>query len=133
MRPKATTKDLYAALGATALGGLFLFIALRARWNPQEISPNIEAVLCTGVMGTILALLSPMEFRHALSLSAPVVVIELFACVFAGGPAAGVVGLHLLIVGFIGLAIGLREPRPERAPGHARAAPPDERAAEQHG
>lgn len=133
MRPKATTKDLYAALGATVVGGLFLFLALHAKWNPQEMSPGIEGTLCAGVMGTVLALLAKMDYRLALWLSAPVMLVEYAACAFAGGPAVGVVALHLIIAGFIGLALALREPRLQEASDHAPAAPAEDQTAGQHG
>jgi len=122
MRAGASSKDLYVALGATLLGGLLLFLALRARWNPEDMLPGVEGCLTAGVLATILLLLHPLPYARAMLLSAPVLAIEYWACVVSGGPAVGIVGLHLIIVGFIGLAVITRGPNaaPAEAPGKGR-------------
>jgi hypothetical protein len=123
MRPQPTTNDLYLALGVTLVGGLLLFLAMRAHFSPQDVNPGIEGTLVAGVLGTILVLLQPLAYRRALFFTAPVVALQYWACAYAGGPAAGIVGLHLLIIGFIGLGLALREPSPApaRKPAAARA------------
>ncbi|MFT3773519.1 MAG: hypothetical protein QM820_49720 [Minicystis sp.] len=130
MRPKATTMDLYLALAATLLGGLFFYLALRARWNPHDVNPGIDGCLTAGVVGTILAILAPMEYWRALLLTAPVMALEYWACAAVGGSALGIVGLHLIIVGFIGLGLGVRAQRFAVASG---GEPARREAAAQHG
>lgn len=116
MRAKASPKkDLYVGLGTTLLGGILLYFALRARWSPSDMLPGIEGMLAAGVLGTILLLLHPIPYARAVLYSAPVVAIEYWACTTTGGPAVGLVGLHLIVVGFLGLVLGSRGPTPEEA------------------
>lgn len=116
MSAKASSKDRFVALGATLLGGLFLFLAMRARWSPGDMLPGVEGTLTAGVLGTILLLLHPVPYARALLYSAPVLAVEYEACAVWGGPAVGVVGLQLLIVGFIGLVLSTRGPTAAEAP-----------------
>lgn len=126
MRPNASLKDLFAALVATLLGGLLLFLTLRARWDPQDMNPGVEGCLTAGVIGTILLLLARIPFSQALVLASPVLAVEYWAVSAAGGPAVGVVAIHLITVGFIGLALNTRNPR--LAGIEAAPRPADERA-----
>lgn len=123
MRPRSTAFDLLLALGATLVGGLCLYFALRGGWKPQDMNPGVEGALGAGVLGTTLAVAQPMEYWRAALFSAPLLLIEIVAVRYAGGPALGIAALHLIIVGFVGLAIGLREPPPEDEPEHAAADP----------
>lgn len=116
MRPRTTSLDLLLALTSTLVGGLCLYFALRGGWKPQDMNPGVEGALGAGVIGTTLAVAQPMEFWRALLFSAPLLVIEVLAVRYAEGPALGIAALHLIIVGFVGLAIGLREPGPEDEP-----------------
>lgn len=108
MRAKASPNDLYVGLGATLLGGFLLFLALRARWSPSDMLPGVEGALTAGVLGTILLLLHPIPYARAILYSAPILAIEYWSSAATGGPAVGLVGLQLVIVGFIGLALGSR-------------------------
>lgn len=108
MRAKASSKDLYLGLGATLLGGLLLYLAMQARWSPGDMLPGVEGCLTAGLVGTVLLLLHPMPYARAVLISAPVLSIEYWACAVSGGPAVGLVGLQLMIVGFVGLILGTR-------------------------
>lgn len=113
MRPRSTSVDLLLALGMTLLGGLCLYFALRGGFKPHELTPGVEGALGAGVLGSTLAVLEPMEYWRALLFSAPLGAIEYVVVNHVEGPALGVLALHLIIVGFVGLAIGLRDPTPE--------------------
>jgi hypothetical protein len=121
MRAKTTPNDLFLSLAVTAVGGVALFLALRARWNPGDMNPGIEGCLTAGAVGFIFALLQPVPYRKALTMTSPVVVVQYLSCVFAGGPAVGVVALQLLIMGFLGLVLVAREARPATAAGELEA------------
>lgn len=108
MRAKVSSNDLYLGLGATLLGGLLLYLAMRAHWNPGDMLPGVEGCLTAGLVGTVLLLLHPMPYARAVLISAPILSIEYWACAVTGGPAVGIVGLQLLIVGFAGLVLGSR-------------------------
>jgi hypothetical protein len=110
MQAKASPKDLYLGVVTTLLGGVLLYLAMRDRWSPSDMLPGIEGTLTTGVLGTIVLLLHPLPYARALLYSMPVLAIEYWACSTAGGPAKGIVGLQLIIVGFIGLVVGSRSP-----------------------
>lgn len=105
--------DLLLALGATLLGGLCLYFALRGGFKPHELTPGVEGALGAGVLGSTLAVMEPMEYWRALLFSAPLAAIECVVTSYVDGPVLGVLALHLIIVGFVGLAIGLRDPTPE--------------------
>lgn len=113
MRPRSTSLDLLLALAMTLVGGLFLYFALRGGFKPHELATGVEGALGAGVLGTTLAVLQPMEFWRAVLFSAPVLAVEVVVVRHVGGPVAGVLALHLIIVGFVGLALGMRDPTPE--------------------
>lgn len=113
MRSKASPRDLFAALATTLLGGLLLFLTLRARWDPLDMNPGVEGCLTAGVIGTILLLLARIPYQQALLFASPVLALEYWAVHAVGGPAVGVVAIHLIVIGFIGLAISPRNPQAE--------------------
>jgi hypothetical protein len=113
MRPRSTPLDLLLALAMTLLGGLFLYFALRRGFKPHELTPGVEGALGAGVLGATRAVLHPMELWRAVLFSTPVLAIEVVVVSHVDGPVAGVVALHLIIVGFVGLALGLRDPGPD--------------------
>jgi hypothetical protein len=130
MAAKTTLKDLALASVLTLMGGALVLVALRMRWNPQDLNPGIEGCLTVGVVGFILALLHPLEYRHAVLISAPVVAVQYGACLAVGGPAAGVVGIELIIFGFVGLGMALHRSRPApAAEGDSRSSREADRAA----
>lgn len=110
MRAKASSKDVVVALGSTLLGGVLLFLAMRARWSPMDMLPGVEGTLTAGVVATVLLLLQPIPFARAMLYSAPILAIEYWAMASTGAPAVGILGVQLLIVGFIGLALATRAP-----------------------
>lgn len=126
MRAKAGPKDLYVGMAAMLLGGILLFLAMRARWNPGDMLPGVEGTLTASVMAIVLLLLHPIPYARAMLYSLPVVAIEYWACAATGGPAVGIVGLQLLVSGFLGLVLGSRGaaavPEPREVPS---AAEPD--------
>ncbi len=129
MFAKTTSKDLSLAVAVTIAGGLALFIALRQRWNPSDLSPGIEGALTTTVTAFIMTLLHRLEFPRVIAVNAPLLAILYVACALGGSPAVGLgmVGIQCVIMGFVGLALAFREPRPapapERAPQRAPSRP----------
>lgn len=112
MAAKTTLKDWTLASALTLVGVALVLVALRMRWNPHELNPGIEGCLTVGVVGFLFALLHPLEYRHAVLVSAPVVAVQVGACLAVGGPAAGVVGIELIIFGLTGLGMGFFRSRP---------------------
>ncbi len=129
MSAKTSSKDLVVALSASALGAAALALAMHAGWSPGDMLPGIEGCLTAGVVGTVLALLHPMEYWRAVAWSAPIMVVEYASCAFAGGPALGVVGLHLVLAGLLGIVLALRAQPAAAGATEAREA----RLAGQHG
>lgn len=123
MFAKTTSRDLGLALIVTLGGGAVLLSALRASWNPQDLSLGVESCLTTTVVGFLLALLHPLPYGRVLALCAPLVAVEYWSCTYAAGSAVGrgIVGTQLVIMGFVGLALTLRERRPAAAPEAVRA------------
>lgn len=128
MLAKITANDSRLATAVTLAGGVALVIAHRAHWQAQDLSPGIEGCLTTSVLGSIVLLLHPLPYASAVWLSVPLLVGEYLACAFGDSSAVGLgmVGVHLVIVGFLGIALSLREPRPSARPAHAsrRLSPP---------
>ena len=128
MLEKTTVKDSRLAIAVTLAGGVALIVAHRAHWQAQDMSPGIEGCLTTSVLGSIVLLLHPLRYASAVVLSVPLLVGEYLACAFTESSAVGLgmVGVHLVIVGFLGIALTLREPRPSARPARAsrRLSPP---------
>lgn len=118
MFAKATSRDLVLALVVTVAGGAALLSALLASWSPGDMNLDIEAGLATAVVGFLLALIHPVPYRQVLALYAPLIAGEYWTCRYGADAvvARGVVGTQLVIMGFVGLALALREPRPAAAP-----------------
>jgi hypothetical protein len=111
---KTTTRDLRWALGVTAAGAAAMLFAFRAHWSPPDLDPGIEGCLTAGMAGFVMAMLHPLPYGRALALCAPVVVAEYFTLRHTAGTAigAGLVGVQLVFMGFVGLALALHEPSP---------------------
>jgi hypothetical protein len=113
MLTKTTPKDMSLALAATVAGGVALLVAQRAHWRPGDMSPGIEGCLTATTLAFILVLLHPLRYAHACALSVPFIVAEYVACAYSEGPGVGlaVVGMHLVFMGFVGVALARREPQ----------------------
>jgi hypothetical protein len=112
---KMTSREMVLALVLTIVGAGLMAVAIAHRWNPQDMNPGIEGCLTAGVLGFLLCLLHPMSYATAASVTAPLVAVEYAATAVAGGPAVGVVGIQLVIMGMIGLSLGgLTARAPER-------------------
>ena len=125
---KMTSRDMALSLALAAAGVAAVIFAIAHRWNPQELNPGIEGCLTAGVVGFVMALLHPLPYGSAVALTAPIVAVEYTSSVVAGGPAVGVVGVQLAVMGMIGLAVGLAT---RRAPEHEEQE--DDASAEAHG
>jgi hypothetical protein len=114
MLTKTTPKDTSWAMAVTLAGGLALLVAHRVHWHPQDMSPGVEGCLTATVLAFVLALLHPLSYGRALVLSVPLVAGEYLACAYAEGAPMGlaVVGMHLVVMGFAGLALARRDPQP---------------------
>jgi len=112
MLEKTTAKDSRLAMAVTVAGGVALVVAHRAHWHAQDLAPSIEGCVTASVLGSILLLLHPLPYTCTVVLSVPLVVSEYLACAYAESAAVGLgmVGLHLVIVGFLGIALALRVP-----------------------
>jgi hypothetical protein len=112
-----TSKVLGTALGVSVAGGALLLLALRARWVPGDLNPGIEGCLTASILGFVMALLHPMSYARALGLSVLPTAALYVLCVYAGGVATGLgmAGIQLLVMGFTGVAFGLRDERRDPA------------------
>ena len=112
MAGKTTSKDVRAAVAVTAAGAVAIAYALRSHWNPQDLDPGVEGCLTVVVVGFVMAMLHPLTYRQALKLCAPMVVAEYLTLRYASGSATalGMAGIELVIMGFAGVALALREP-----------------------
>jgi hypothetical protein len=117
MITNTTAKDQRLAIALTLAGGVSLFAAHRAQWHAQDLAPGIEGCLTASVVGSIMLLLHPLPYAWAAVLSVPLVVSEYLACAYAESYAVGLgmVGLHLVIFGFLGIALALRAPEQRAA------------------
>ena len=119
----ATTasKDSSLAIAVTLAGGVALLVAHRAHWHAQDLAPGIEGCLTVSICGSIVLLLHPLPYAYAVALSVPLLVGEYLACAYAESSAVGLgmVGLHLVFVGFLGIALALRAPHASARTPHA--------------
>jgi hypothetical protein len=125
MFAKTTSKDLSLAVAVTIAGGLAMVLALRQRWNPSDLSPGIEGAITTTVTGFLMTLLHKVDYPRTIAINAPLVAILYAACLLGGSHAVGLgmAGLQCVIMGFVGLALAFREPRPATAPKPAAPRP----------
>ncbi len=109
---KVTSKELRWALTVTGAGVVAITFALRAHWNPQDLDPGTEGCLTVVIVAFLMALLHPLSYGRALALCVPLVLPEFLLVQYAAGSAtgAGMAGMHLVTMGFIGVVLALREP-----------------------
>jgi hypothetical protein len=127
---KLDSKDRWVAVVLTLLGGAGLMVALLRNWNAQEMNPGIEGSLTVGVLAPILALSSGIGYRHTVTVSLPILLIQYATCFVAAGPALAVVSLELCCLGFLGFVIAFFEPQPGSP---SRPRPRQERRSAMHG
>lgn len=113
MLARTTSKDLPLSVAVTVLGGAALLVALRMRWNPGDLSPGIEGAITTTVTGFVMVMLHGVDYPRNVAINVPMIVMLYLACALTTTPAVGVgmVGAQLVLMGFVGLALALREPR----------------------
>lgn len=120
MSSKMTSRDLALSAALAIAGAAAITFAVAHRWNPQELNPGVEGCLTAGVVAFILTLLHRLPYGSAVALTAPIVALEYTATAVAGGPAMGVVGVQLTVMGLLGLVLGFTREEPARASqGHA--------------
>jgi hypothetical protein len=106
-------KDLGWALALAIAGGASMLLASRWHWSAGDLSPGLEGCLTTAVVGFVMVLLHGLPYRHALALASPVVAAMYLVMAAAEGRAlaTGITGMALTILGVLGVALALGDPR----------------------
>jgi hypothetical protein len=121
MLAKTTSKDLGTAVAISLAGIALVLLGMRAHWNPQDLNPGVEGCLTATVVGFGMALLHPVPYARALAICALPTAAQYFICAYAAVAATGlgITGIQLVLMGFVGIAFALREPREAAAPSRA--------------
>lgn len=107
---KSSSLDLFLAMLLTLAGGILVMTALVNHWNPNEMNPGVEGMLTAVALCPVFGLLHGLSYVDTVKLSVPVLGIELFVSRAANAPVLAVMGISLLVVGFLGFIASLRAP-----------------------
>lgn len=115
MFAKSTSKDLSLSVAVIVAGGAALILAMRQHWSPGDLSPGVEGAITTSLIGFFMLLLHGIDYPRTVAVNVPVGAMLYAACALGASPAQGLgmVGIHAVVVGVVGLALSFREPRPE--------------------
>jgi hypothetical protein len=86
-------------------GGACVIVALLQRWNMQGMNPGVEGSLTAIVVGLALALFEGLSFETVLKHSVPIFAIECVALKVVDAQVFAVLGIELLLFGFLGLIL----------------------------
>src|SRR5689334_11356399 len=127
-RRKSSPYDLLLAVLFTVAGGPLVMAALARHWNPNEMEAGVEGSLTAVALCPIFSLLHGLSYKDTIKLCVPVLGVEYVACRAVGAPVFAILGIAMLLIGFLGFLVSLRARAPRRS--HPRVG--DEGRAELH-